>query len=265
MNKYYTEEWETKIKNACDQAESMSQACASLGMYYTTFSIHAKRLNVFNPNQSGKGMVKHFPKIPLSEIIYDGKHPQYRSGTIRKRLIKEGIKEHKCNSCNGTKWLDNPIPLELHHKDGNHYNHLLENLELLCPNCHTCTDNYGSKNHKAYDDPIAQELENRAIIKSKEEPRDALYKRLPEIFCKVCNEHILDKRGKFCSSECYRKHNRQNIPKVPELIKAFNKYKSYVQVGKHFGVSDNAVRKWVKSYGIEPMIKKSLRYKTKKD
>ena len=42
---------------------------------------------------------------------------------------------------------------------------------------------------------------------------------------------------------------------MSDLLEAFKKYKSYVQVGKYFNVSDNGVRKWVKSYGIENMIK----------
>jgi predicted HNH restriction endonuclease len=41
-----------------------------------------------------------------------------------------------------------PIPLELHHKDGNRYNDQLENLILLCPNCHAFTENYRAKNIK---------------------------------------------------------------------------------------------------------------------
>jgi len=48
--------------------------------------------------------------------------------------------------CQHTTWLDQPIPLELHHKDGDRTNNTLPNIELLCPNCHALTDNYrGSK------------------------------------------------------------------------------------------------------------------------
>lgn len=45
-----------------------------------------------------------------------------------------------------SEWMGKPIPLELHHKDGNHYNNDLSNLEILCPNCHAQTDNYRGKN-----------------------------------------------------------------------------------------------------------------------
>ena len=44
-----------------------------------------------------------------------------------------------------SEWMGKPIPLELHHKDGNHYNNDLSNLEILCPNCHAQTDNYSRR------------------------------------------------------------------------------------------------------------------------
>ena len=46
------------------------------------------------------------------------------------------------------KWLGEPIPLELHHKDGDPFNNELDNLSILCPNCHAFTDNYRSKNKR---------------------------------------------------------------------------------------------------------------------
>ena len=60
-------------------------------------------------------------------------------------LIKFGIKEYKCENCNRTEWFDKKIPLEVEHIDGNHFNNRLENLKLLCPNCHAITDTYCSK------------------------------------------------------------------------------------------------------------------------
>jgi hypothetical protein len=53
---------------------------------------------------------------------------------------------HKCERCHGTTWLGEKIPLERHHKDGDTANNTDENLELLCPNCHTFTDTYKGKN-----------------------------------------------------------------------------------------------------------------------
>lgn len=54
----------------------------------------------------------------------------------------------KCEKCGLSTWLDQPIALEVHHKDGNHINNSEENLQLLCPNCHAQTENYRGKNIK---------------------------------------------------------------------------------------------------------------------
>ena len=56
------------------------------------------------------------------------------------------LRGHKCEQCHLTQWNNQPIPLEIHHIDGNHLNNNLDNLQLLCPNCHALTDNYCGKN-----------------------------------------------------------------------------------------------------------------------
>ena len=55
---------------------------------------------------------------------------------MKQKLIRDGIKEAKCEICGLANWMGQPIPLELHHKDGNHYNNDFDNLAILCPNCH---------------------------------------------------------------------------------------------------------------------------------
>lgn len=84
------------------------------------------------------------PPKPLSEILT--KDSKYQSSSLRIRLLKEGYKKHQCECCFNTTWLSKPIPLELHHIDGDKYNNELSNLQLLCPNCHALTDNYRGKN-----------------------------------------------------------------------------------------------------------------------
>lgn len=66
--------------------------------------------------------------------------------SIKRTLIK--LRGSLCESCRLTRWLDQPIKLELHHIDGNRSNNLQDNLQLLCPNCHAYTDNYRGKNRK---------------------------------------------------------------------------------------------------------------------
>ena len=89
---------------------------------------------------SGKGIM-----VPTSEIL-DGKHPQYQTNKLRKRLLKEGIKDNKCEECGITDHNGRPIVMHLDHIDGNGRNHNLRNLRLLCPNCHSQTDTWCGKN-----------------------------------------------------------------------------------------------------------------------
>lgn len=85
-------------------------------------------------------------KRPIEDYLSNAKPIQ--STALRLRLIKEGLLQAKCYSCNLTIWLNQLIPLELEHKDGNHENNHLDNLTLLCPNCHALTPTYRSKNRK---------------------------------------------------------------------------------------------------------------------
>ena len=65
---------------------------------------------------------------------------------LRKRLIDSGLKEAKCECCERTEWFGKPIALELHHVNGIKSDLRLENLRILCSNCHAFTDNYRGKN-----------------------------------------------------------------------------------------------------------------------
>ena len=83
---------------------------------------------------------------PAEHEELDALYDHYQTNKIRQRLFEEGIKEEKCEICGLTEWLGNKIPLELDHIDGNRYNHSIENLRIICPNCHAQTDNYCGKN-----------------------------------------------------------------------------------------------------------------------
>lgn len=83
-------------------------------------------------------------KIELKDILVE--NSTYQTSKLKKRLIEEGLKEQKCECCGNTEWNGKPIPLQIHHINGDHFDNRIENLQVLCPNCHSQTDNFGSKN-----------------------------------------------------------------------------------------------------------------------
>lgn len=139
--------WRELVLEASQTTPTASAAAAKLGIKYDTYKKYAVKYDCFTTNQSGKGLTKDHSNrsIPLDDILA-GSHPQYQSNKLRIRILKEGVFSYKCQKCGLTEWNGVPIPLELEHKDGNSSNHKLDNLELLCPNCHALTDTYRGKN-----------------------------------------------------------------------------------------------------------------------
>lgn len=82
-------------------------------------------------------------RTDLSTILKEDSN--YNRSSLRERLISEGIKEYKCECCGLSEWNGKPIPLQLHHINGINNDNRLENLALLCPNCHAQTENFGTK------------------------------------------------------------------------------------------------------------------------
>lgn len=88
--------------------------------------------------------------------------------TTLKAIIN--LRGRKCECCGFTEWLGKPINLEIHHIDGDHNNNELENIQLLCPNCHSYTDNYCGKNMntgkiKVEDEVLVEALNNSSSIR----------------------------------------------------------------------------------------------------
>jgi hypothetical protein len=140
-----------------NKSESMAQACAKLGWHFGTFKKYAQIYGCYDPSKGKKWIKSSSPfqkgftserLIPLDDIIYHHKHPQYSTGGVKRRLLETGLKEYKCEKCNLEKWNEQKIPLELNHIDGNRHNHYISNLEILCPNCHAQTTTYRGKNKK---------------------------------------------------------------------------------------------------------------------
>lgn len=117
-----------------------------LGCNPKTINPILQRLGLeYTGNRGCKGLSKPNGR-ELSLLEYLEKSIDIQSNKVRKKLLNEGYKEYRCECCGLTEWLNEPIPLELHHKDGNHFNNSLDNFQLLCPNCHAKTSSYRGKN-----------------------------------------------------------------------------------------------------------------------
>ena len=140
-------EQKDQILKWIDENQSKAYMSKQLGCKQETLNRYLIKMGIdYSGNQSGKGLKKKLPKMTLAEYLENSVDIQ--SNKIRKKILEEGIKEHKCECCGLTEWIGNPIPLEIHHKDGDRSHNELSNFELLCPNCHAFTDSYRGKNSR---------------------------------------------------------------------------------------------------------------------
>jgi len=132
----------------CEESLSMAVACSKIGIHFNTFKRKATKLGCYNPNPGGKGTKREWLKqraIPLDEIL-SGIHPQYQTFKLKNRLIEAGLKTNACEECGVFEWNDKPLMCELDHINGDSKDHRLENLKMLCPNCHSQTSTFRAKN-----------------------------------------------------------------------------------------------------------------------
>ena len=137
---------EEKIREAISNTHSMIAAAKYLGVSRDRFNRYAKLYGLFVPNPSGKG-VRGERKYMDDEVFAHNKHKVSRS--VLALRLKE-MREWKCDCCGVAEWMGKPISLEIHHIDGDVLNNCLDNLQILCPNCHSQTDNWRARNQRGY-------------------------------------------------------------------------------------------------------------------
>ena len=96
-------------------------------------------------NAARRGAVVSRPQAtPIAEMLVEGSaHGRWN---LKRRLIAAGLKSAACEECGLTEWRGRPLTLELHHRNGVRNDNRLENLAILCPNCHSQTENFGGRN-----------------------------------------------------------------------------------------------------------------------
>lgn len=188
----------------------------------------------------------------LLEDILDGKHPNYHSSMLLERLIKAGYKERQCERCGITDWMGEKIAFHLHHNDGDHNNNKLENLMVLCPNCHSQTDNFAgksSKKHISFDK--RQELKQRQVQSGLSEDGQRFYNEYGDykILCPVCEQNFMNKEATMCR-QCYDEKRRKPKVSKEELLKIMEN-NTYTSAANLLGVDRETVSKWSKYYGLQ--------------
>lgn len=222
------------IKEMIKNNQPKSEICRLIKVKQSTLNKYLIKYDMwYKGNSSRKGFSHIEQETSYKEYTENGKY--INASSLRKKLIKQGVKEEKCENCGLSEWMNKPIPLELHHIDCDRFNNDLGNLKILCSNCHMQEHNYNNK-------------KKPKKIETKKKPKKL-------ILCKNCNNEFYTYSNQFCSQECKIEKSRLNIPNKTDLLDKFKELKTFVSVGKFYDVSDNAVRKWCKKYKILDIVK----------
>lgn len=206
------------------------------GSSYRTFNILARQLKADYSHFTGQGHLKGKThnwnkKIPLNKILIE--NSTYNNGNnLKKRLFKADLLENKCNRCSISKWQNESLSLHLDHINGIPDDNRIENLRLLCPNCHSLTPTYAGKNIKL----------NRKQ-KTPKKPRQPK----PDKQCADCQKKISLKatKCKSCTGKC--RPTKIQWPPTKQLIKMVERT-SFMAVARKLNISDNAIRKRIKKH-----------------
>jgi len=122
--------------------------CRELRCKPITLDSYLTKLDLpYAGNIGGKG--KSCPTRKKAEVFLF-KGSIIKSHLLKLKLIEDGLKERQCEICCSKDWMGKPMPLELHHINGDRFDNRFENLQLLCPNCHALTDNYSGRGRKTF-------------------------------------------------------------------------------------------------------------------
>ncbi|HRY62876.1 MAG TPA: HNH endonuclease signature motif containing protein [Candidatus Paceibacterota bacterium] len=148
-----------QLSDAVKNSKSIRQVIDKLGLVpaggnYEQLKKYIKQEGLNTGHFTGKVWNKGLrgigkPRVPLFKILT--KDSPFQSFKLKKRLFAEGIKSRNCELCGWAKTaMDGRLPLELDHINGNKFDNRIENLRILCPNCHSLQPTHRGRNQKRY-------------------------------------------------------------------------------------------------------------------
>lgn len=145
----FTEAWLSSISIA---QVAKKLGCNATGGGYVTLKLAAKELGLDSNHMTGQGWNIGWRSNPARERIIPLSVILVRDSTyttihyLKRRLLLEGFLEYKCYLCGLIEWNGKSITLQLDHINGARLDHRVENLRLLCPNCHSQTETFAGRN-----------------------------------------------------------------------------------------------------------------------
>ena len=153
----YTDE---DLRDAVRNSYSIAQVLRHLGLIeaggnYATVKRKIRDLAIDTSHFLGQSIWRGKPSVRLGRfrmslnqlLVEDSSCTS--TWRLKLRLLREGVKDNACEFCGLEQWMGKPIPLELHHINGDRTDCRIDNIQLLCPNCHALTSNYRGKNKRA--------------------------------------------------------------------------------------------------------------------
>ena len=221
IDSYSKEELESIIKSSYSYKEVLEK----LGYYShsgSSYKMLQDRIQKYNIDISHFVKKKKIVRNEENIFIKDSTVSQH---CLRDWYLKGKYTEYKCSICGQEPfWQGKSLTLILDHINGKNHDNRLENLRWVCPNCNQQLDTTGYRKF-------------RTEQKSKK-----------EYFCSNCGKKI--SKGSTLCVECLGKTNRTCERPNRQELKNMIRTMSFVDIGKKYNVSDNAIRKWCDTYNL---------------